>query len=125
MRAPARSTVPEIIRARHDGLRVSGISLTTSKILMNYISQEKAIPKEILHTNKVSAKAIQKLGTFYVGTVQESTDAPKLLVSKPPFLLLPDDEDGAIHIPCTPKFDVHQGMLGRRVVGVPILLFSF
>uniref|UniRef100_A0A663DVZ5 purine-nucleoside phosphorylase n=1 Tax=Aquila chrysaetos chrysaetos TaxID=223781 RepID=A0A663DVZ5_AQUCH len=46
--AVGMSTVPEVIVARHCGLRVLGISLITNKAVMNYNSQEKANHEEVL-----------------------------------------------------------------------------
>ncbi|XP_007949414.1 purine nucleoside phosphorylase [Orycteropus afer afer] len=59
--AVGMSTVPEVIVARHCGLRVFGFSLITNKVIMNYESLEKANHEEVLEAGK---KAAQKLEQF-------------------------------------------------------------
>ncbi|NXW50193.1 PNPH phosphorylase, partial [Nyctiprogne leucopyga] len=67
------STVPEVIVARHCGLRVLGISLITNKAVMSYNSQEKANHEEVLRVSVVRAEALQKLVTHLLGKLGEST----------------------------------------------------
>ncbi|KFQ84120.1 Purine nucleoside phosphorylase, partial [Phoenicopterus ruber ruber] len=67
------STVPEVIIARHCGLRVLGISLITNKVVMSYNSQEKANHEEVLQVSVVRAEALQKLVTHLLGKLGEST----------------------------------------------------
>uniref|UniRef100_A0A8C0UW45 purine-nucleoside phosphorylase n=1 Tax=Cyanistes caeruleus TaxID=156563 RepID=A0A8C0UW45_CYACU len=70
------STVPEVIVARHCGLRVLGISLITNKVVMSYNSQEKANHEEVLRISVVRAEALQKLVTHLLGKLGESTNSP-------------------------------------------------
>ncbi|XP_049662503.1 purine nucleoside phosphorylase isoform X2 [Accipiter gentilis] len=74
--AVGMSTVPEVIVARHCGLRVLGISLITNKAVMNYNSQEKANHEEVLRISVVRAEALQKLVTHLIGKLGESTNSP-------------------------------------------------
>ncbi|XP_074895497.1 purine nucleoside phosphorylase-like [Buteo buteo] len=74
--AVGMSTVPEVIVARHCGLRVLGISLITNKVVMNYNSQEKANHEEVLRISVVRAEALQKLVTHLIGKLGESTNSP-------------------------------------------------
>jgi len=69
------STVPEVIVARHCGLRVLGISLITNKVVMSYNSQEKASHEEVLRASVVRAEDLQKLVTHLLGKLGESTKA--------------------------------------------------
>lgn len=55
------STVPEVVVARHCGLRVLGLSLITNKVVMDYDSKEKANHEEVLKTTKHRAQDLQKL----------------------------------------------------------------
>ncbi|NWU78059.1 PNPH phosphorylase, partial [Onychorhynchus coronatus] len=71
--AVGMSTVPEVIVARHCGLRVLGISLITNKVVMSYDSQEKANHEEVLRISMVRAEALHKLVTHLVGKLGEST----------------------------------------------------
>ncbi|XP_009931954.2 purine nucleoside phosphorylase [Opisthocomus hoazin] len=73
--AVGMSTVPEVIVARHCGLRVLGISLITNKVVMSYNSQEKASHEEVLRASVVRAEDLQKLVTHLLGKLGESTKA--------------------------------------------------
>ncbi|XP_002187702.4 purine nucleoside phosphorylase [Taeniopygia guttata] len=73
--AVGMSTVPEVIVARHCGLRVLGISLITNKSVMSYSSQEKANHEEVLRISVVRAEALQKLVTHLLGKLGESTNS--------------------------------------------------
>ncbi|NXE55532.1 PNPH phosphorylase, partial [Casuarius casuarius] len=66
------STVPEVIVARHCGLRVFGVSLITNKAVMSYNSQEKANHEEVLRISVVRAEALQKLVTCFIGKLWEN-----------------------------------------------------
>ncbi|KYO27511.1 purine nucleoside phosphorylase isoform B [Alligator mississippiensis] len=74
--AVGMSTVPEVIIARHCGLRVFGISLITNKVVMNYDSQERANHEEVLHTSRIRAAALQKLVTCFVGKTGNNPVTP-------------------------------------------------
>ncbi|XP_067853719.1 purine nucleoside phosphorylase 6 isoform X2 [Heptranchias perlo] len=65
--AVGMSTVPEVVLARHCGMRVFGTSLITNKVVMDYSSQEKANHEEVLQTSKDRAEALQGLVTNLVG----------------------------------------------------------
>ncbi|NXN95148.1 PNPH phosphorylase, partial [Rhinopomastus cyanomelas] len=71
--AVGMSTVPEVIVARHCGLRVLGISLITNEAVMSYNSQKKANHEEVLRTSAVRAEALQKLVTHILGKLGESS----------------------------------------------------
>uniref|UniRef100_A0A8C6Z573 purine-nucleoside phosphorylase n=2 Tax=Nothoprocta perdicaria TaxID=30464 RepID=A0A8C6Z573_NOTPE len=74
--AVGMSTVPEVIVARHCGLRVLGVSLITNKAVMSYSSEEKANHEEVLRISVVRAEALQKLITCFVGKLGESAKSP-------------------------------------------------
>ncbi|PKK18922.1 purine nucleoside phosphorylase [Columba livia] len=74
--AVGMSTVPEVIVARHCGLRVLGISLITNKVVTSYDSQEKANHEEVLRVSVVRAEALQKLVTQLLGKLGESANSP-------------------------------------------------
>ncbi|NXK19080.1 PNPH phosphorylase, partial [Arenaria interpres] len=71
--AVGMSTVPEVIVARHCGLRVLGISLITNKVVTSYTSQEKANHEEVLRVSVVRAEALQKLVKHLHGKLGEGT----------------------------------------------------
>ncbi|NWI93500.1 PNPH phosphorylase, partial [Pitta sordida] len=71
--AVGMSTVPEVIVARHCGLRVLGISLITNKVVLSYSSQEKTNHEEVLRISVVRAEALQQLVTHLLGKLGEST----------------------------------------------------
>ncbi|XP_014816244.1 PREDICTED: purine nucleoside phosphorylase [Calidris pugnax] len=74
--AVGMSTVPEVIVARHCGLRVLGISLITNKVVASYTSQEKANHEEVLRVSVVRAEALQKLVKHLLGKLGEGTNSP-------------------------------------------------
>lgn len=55
------STVPEVIVARHSGMRVFGISLITNQVVMDYNSRAKAEHQEVLKVAHDRAHALQAL----------------------------------------------------------------
>ncbi|XP_078067307.1 purine nucleoside phosphorylase 6 isoform X2 [Mustelus asterias] len=67
--AVGMSTVPEVILARHCGMRVFGISLITNKVVMDYNSQEKANHEEVLQTSRHRAEALLRLISNLVGKI--------------------------------------------------------
>ncbi|XP_010085219.1 PREDICTED: purine nucleoside phosphorylase, partial [Pterocles gutturalis] len=74
--AVGMSTVPEVIVARHCGLRVLGISLITNKAVMSYSSQEKTNHEEVLRISVVRAEALQKLVAHLLGKLGDSPSSP-------------------------------------------------
>ncbi|XP_062442829.1 purine nucleoside phosphorylase [Rhea pennata] len=73
--AVGMSTVPEVIVARHCGLRVFGVSLITNKAVMSYDSQEKANHEEVLRISVVRAEALQKLVAHLIGKLGENASS--------------------------------------------------
>ncbi|KAF3689155.1 Purine nucleoside phosphorylase [Channa argus] len=59
--AVGMSTVPEVVVARHCGLRVLGLSLITNKVVTDYESKEKANHEEVLKTTQHRTNDLQKL----------------------------------------------------------------
>ncbi|XP_029009066.1 purine nucleoside phosphorylase 6 [Betta splendens] len=59
--AVGMSTVPEVLVARHCGLRVLGLSLITNKVVTDYDSGEKANHEEVLRTTELRTQDLQKL----------------------------------------------------------------
>ncbi|XP_057692711.1 purine nucleoside phosphorylase 6 isoform X1 [Corythoichthys intestinalis] len=59
--AVGMSTVPEVVVARHCGLRVLGLSLITNKVVTDYDSNEKANHEEVLATTSLRAQDLQRL----------------------------------------------------------------
>ncbi|XP_060892859.1 purine nucleoside phosphorylase 6 isoform X1 [Labrus mixtus] len=59
--AVGMSTVPEVVVARHCGLRVLGLSLITNKVVTDYDSKEKANHEEVLKTTMRRTQDLQRL----------------------------------------------------------------
>lgn len=69
------STVPEVIVARHCGLRVFGFSLITNKVVMDYANLEKANHKEVLEAGKAAAQKLEQFVSILMESIplQEHT----------------------------------------------------
>uniref|UniRef100_A0A4W5R5K7 purine-nucleoside phosphorylase n=1 Tax=Hucho hucho TaxID=62062 RepID=A0A4W5R5K7_9TELE len=59
--AVGMSTVPEVVVARHCGLRVFSLSLITNKVVTDYNSQEKANHDEVLETTHMRTQDLQRM----------------------------------------------------------------
>ncbi|XP_077372586.1 purine nucleoside phosphorylase 6 [Festucalex cinctus] len=59
--AVGMSTVPEVVAARHCGMRVLGLSLITNKAVTDYESNEKANHEEVLATTRLRTQELQRL----------------------------------------------------------------
>lgn len=65
--ASGMSTVPEVVVARHCGLRVFGLSLITNKVVTDYESKERANHEEVLETTRMRTEDLQRLVSHLVG----------------------------------------------------------
>lgn len=63
------STVPEVIIARHCGLRVFGFSLITNKVVMDYENLEKANHQEVLTAAKEAAQKLEQFVTILMESI--------------------------------------------------------
>ncbi|KAL1772241.1 purine nucleoside phosphorylase [Sigmodon hispidus] len=68
--AVGMSTVPEVIVARHCGLRVFGFSLITNKVFMDYVNLEKASHKEVLEAGKAAAQKLEQFVSILMKSIQ-------------------------------------------------------
>ncbi|XP_030587211.1 purine nucleoside phosphorylase 6 [Archocentrus centrarchus] len=68
--AVGMSTVPEVVVARHCGLRVLGLSLITNKVVTDYESDEKANHEEVLRTTQHRTKDFQKLVRHIISKIE-------------------------------------------------------
>lgn len=66
------STVPEVIVARHCGMRVFGFSLITNKSILDYESKDKASHSEVLDASHHSARVLEKLVSVMVQRIERS-----------------------------------------------------
>ena len=55
------STVPEVLVARHAGMRVFGMSLITNMVITEYDSEVTANHEEVLETGRKRSKDLQAL----------------------------------------------------------------
>ncbi|XP_072479219.1 purine nucleoside phosphorylase isoform X1 [Notamacropus eugenii] len=67
--AVGMSTVPEVIVARHCGIRVFGFSLITNKSVLDYESQEIANHEEVLEAGRLAAEKLEGLVCKLVATM--------------------------------------------------------
>ncbi|GAA6093511.1 purine nucleoside phosphorylase 6 [Tachysurus ichikawai] len=59
--AVGMSTVPEVVMARHCGLRVFGLSLITNMVVSDYNSKELINHEEVLETTRMRSQDVQRL----------------------------------------------------------------
>ncbi|XP_056622731.1 purine nucleoside phosphorylase 6 [Triplophysa dalaica] len=64
--AVGMSTVPEVVIARHCGVRVFGLSLITNKVVTDYDSKEKTNHEEVLETTRIRTEHLQKIVSHLV-----------------------------------------------------------
>ena len=55
------STVPEVIAARHVGMRCFALSLVTNACVTDFDSEEKANCEEVLETGRIRSQDMQQL----------------------------------------------------------------
>eukprot|EP00058_Branchiostoma_floridae_P003250 XP_002588738.1 hypothetical protein BRAFLDRAFT_129278 [Branchiostoma floridae] len=65
--AVGMSTVPEVIAARHCGIRVFGMSLVTNMVVMDYDTKGTVNHEEVLETGRRRAQDMQKLVSKMIG----------------------------------------------------------
>nr|XP_001502658.3 purine nucleoside phosphorylase isoform X1 [Equus caballus] len=69
------STVPEVIVARHCGLRVFGFSLITNKVVMDYESLEKTTHEEVLEAGRQAAQKLEKFVSILMAGIPQPGSA--------------------------------------------------
>ncbi|XP_002718082.2 purine nucleoside phosphorylase isoform X2 [Oryctolagus cuniculus] len=67
--AVGMSTVPEVVVARHCGLRVFGFSLITNKVILDYENLEKANHEEVLEAGKQAAQKLEQFVSILMASV--------------------------------------------------------
>ena len=60
------STVPEVLVARHCGMRVFGMSLVTNLCIVEFDSEDKANMEEVLETGRQSSEKTQKFISKFI-----------------------------------------------------------
>ena len=63
------STVPEVLVARHCGIRVFGVSLVTNRCVMELDSDEVPNHEEVLMTGEKRSADMQRLISEFVGKI--------------------------------------------------------
>ncbi|KYO48193.1 hypothetical protein Y1Q_0009422 [Alligator mississippiensis] len=64
------STAPEVVVAKHCGLRVFGLSLITNTVVRDYDSEDSASHEAVLEASQARAAALQTLVTQLVGSIE-------------------------------------------------------
>ena len=65
------STAPEVVVARHCGLRVLGLSIITNMVVTDFDSEQKTNHAEVLETTRMRTEVIQRLVTKIVAKIQQ------------------------------------------------------
>ena len=63
------STVPEVIVARHCGLRVFGFSLITNKVILDYETRERVNHEEVLEAGKQAARKLEQFVSLLMTSI--------------------------------------------------------
>ncbi|XP_077170275.1 purine nucleoside phosphorylase [Paroedura picta] len=72
--AVGMSTAPEVLVARHCGMRTFGFSLITNKSVLDYESKEKANHAEVLEASRQSARTLEKLVSLMVQRIEHNNN---------------------------------------------------
>uniref|UniRef100_A0A8B9BF89 Purine nucleoside phosphorylase n=1 Tax=Anser brachyrhynchus TaxID=132585 RepID=A0A8B9BF89_9AVES len=75
--AVGMSTVPEVIVARHCGLRVLGLSLITNRAATSYSNPEKTGHEAVLRVSAARAEALRRLVARLAARLGESPRSPR------------------------------------------------
>ncbi|XP_027471618.1 purine nucleoside phosphorylase-like isoform X2 [Zalophus californianus] len=67
--AVGMSTVPEVIVARHCGLRVFGFSLITNKVVLDYEAEEKVNHEEVLEAGRQAAQKLEQFVSILMTSI--------------------------------------------------------
>ncbi|KAM8935030.1 purine nucleoside phosphorylase [Lycaon pictus] len=67
--AVGMSTVPEVIVARHCGLRVFGFSLITNKVILDYETRERVNHEEVLEAGKQAARKLEQFVSLLMTSI--------------------------------------------------------
>ena len=60
------SIAPEVILARHCGLRVFAMSLVTNKCIMDYDTNQKTNHEEVLETGRMRGELLEKMMVRFI-----------------------------------------------------------